>query len=95
MDCEAPKSTNQRRTYLWALFFPHMNAVLTCHDCKDNGRTKHAWVLGTNMLDFFTGKNSGRIDRRMGKIFLPNSSDNSTDVKLNSAVFLSAKSRNL
>jgi hypothetical protein len=47
LDCKAPKSTNQRRTIQWALFFPHMNTVLTCHDCIDSGRTKHAWVLGS------------------------------------------------
>jgi hypothetical protein len=44
IDCEAPKATNQNRTYQWVLFFPHMNTVMTCHDCRDGGRTKHAWL---------------------------------------------------
>jgi hypothetical protein len=42
--CKAPKTTNQRQTYQWALFSPHMNTVMTCHDCNDGGQTKHAWV---------------------------------------------------
>jgi hypothetical protein len=69
IDCEAPKSTIQRRTYQWALFFPHTNIVMTCHDYIDSGKTKHAWVLGTGILDFFKDNNQSRIDRRMGKIF--------------------------
>jgi hypothetical protein len=95
INCEAPKATSQRRTYQWALFFPHMNTVMTCHNCSDGGLTKHAWVLGTKLLDFFKVSNQSRIDQRLGKILFPHKADNSTDVKLNSAVFLTAKSRNL
>jgi hypothetical protein len=93
--CEAPKTTNQHRTSRLALFFPHMNTVMTCHDCIGNGKTKHAWVLGTELLDFFKVKNQSRIDLRFGKILFPYKADNATDVKLNSAVFITAKSRNL
>jgi hypothetical protein len=71
-----------------------MNTVMTCHDCIDSGKTKHAWVSGTEILDFFKANNFSRIDWLMGKIFFPNKADNTTDVKLNSAVFLTAKSRN-
>jgi hypothetical protein len=92
IDCEAPKTTNQRRTSQWALFFPHMNTVMTCQDCIDNGKTKHAWVLGTELLDFFKVNNQSRIDRRFGKILFPHKADNTTDVKINSAVFITAKS---
>jgi hypothetical protein len=95
IDCEAPKTTNLHRTYQWALFSPHINTVMTCHDCIDNGKTKHAWVLGTELLDFFNENNRSRIDRRLGKILFPHKADNATDVKLNSAVFITAKSRNL
>jgi hypothetical protein len=94
MDCEATKSTNQRQFFQWVLFFPHMNTVMTCHNCIGSGKTKHAWVLGPDILGFFKDNNSGRIDRHMGKIFSPHKADNTTDVKLNSAVFLTAKSRN-
>jgi hypothetical protein len=34
IDCEAPKTTNQRGTYQWAPFFPHMNTAMTCHNCN-------------------------------------------------------------
>jgi hypothetical protein len=74
MDCEAPKSTNQRQTFQWALFFPHMNTVMTCHERIGSGKTKHAWVLGSDILDFFKDNNSGRIDQRMGKIYFPTQS---------------------
>jgi hypothetical protein len=74
MDCEAPKSTNQCQTFQWALFFPHMNTVMTCHERIDSGKTKHAWVLGSDILDFFKDNNSGRIDQRMGKIYFPTQS---------------------
>jgi hypothetical protein len=95
IDCEAPKTTKQRRTYQWALFFPHMNTVMTCHDCNNGGRTKHAWVLGTELLDFFKDSNQSRIDWCLGKILFPHKADNATYVKLNSAVFLTARSKNL
>jgi hypothetical protein len=61
-----------------------------CHDCNNSGKTKHAWVLGTDILDFFKDNNQS-----MGEIFFQNKADNTTDVKLNSATFLTAKSRNL
>jgi hypothetical protein len=38
IDSEAPKTTNLRQTYQWALFFPHMNTLMTCQDCIDNGK---------------------------------------------------------
>jgi hypothetical protein len=69
-----------------------MNTVMTCHGCIDGGRT---WVLGIEILDFFKDNNQSRIDWRMGKKNFPHEADNSTDVKLNSAVFLTAKPRNL
>jgi hypothetical protein len=95
INCEAPKTTNQHRTSQWALFSPKMNTVMTCHDCMDNGKTKHAWVLRTELIDFFNSGNQSRIDRRLGKILFPHKADNATDVKHNSADFLMAKSRNL
>jgi hypothetical protein len=72
-----------------------MNIIMTCHNCTDSGKTKHAWVLGTKILDFFKDNNQSRIDRRLGKLFSPNKADNATDIKLNSVVLLTDKSRNL
>jgi hypothetical protein len=31
MESEAPKVTNQRRTYQWKVFLPHMRIIMTCH----------------------------------------------------------------
>jgi hypothetical protein len=72
-----------------------MNTVMTCHNTSDKGNTKHAWVLGNELIEFFKADNHGRIDRRFGKIVFSHKSDNATDVRLNSAVFITAKSRNL
>jgi hypothetical protein len=95
MESEAPKVTNQRRTYHWQLFLPHMNTIITCHDYEDSGKTKHARVLGTAILDFFKEGNHGRIDQRMEKLIFPYKADNATDLKLISAVFITGKSKNL
>jgi hypothetical protein len=86
IDCEAPQATNRNRTYQWALFFLHMNTVKACHDYIDSGKTKHTWVFGTEVIDFFKNGNQSRIDRRLGIILFPHKADNATDVKLNSAV---------
>jgi hypothetical protein len=56
---------------------------------------QHAWVLGNELIEFFKADNHGRIERRFGKIVFPHKSDNATDVRLNSAVFIKAKSKNL
>jgi hypothetical protein len=95
IDCEAPKTAHQKRTSQWALFFPHMNTVMTCHNYSDKGNTKHAWVLGTELIEFFKANNHSRIDWRFGKILFPHKANNATDVRLSSAVFIKAKSRNL
>jgi hypothetical protein len=94
IDCEAPKATNQNRSYQWALFFSsheHRNDMPRLQ----RRWTKHAWVFGTELLDFFKDGNQSRTDRRLGKILFPHKADNATDIKLNSAVFLTVKSRNL
>jgi hypothetical protein len=90
IDCEAYKTAHHKRTSQWALFPPHMNTVMTCHNYSDKGNTKHAWVLGTELIEFFEANNHSRIDRRFGKILFPHKADNATDVKLSSAVFITA-----
>jgi hypothetical protein len=50
IDCEAHKAANHRRTSHLALFSPHMNTVMTCHNTSDKGKIKHAWVLGTELI---------------------------------------------
>jgi hypothetical protein len=95
LNCEANKTANHKRTSQWALFSPHMNTVMTCHDTSDKGINKHAWVLGNELIEFFKSDNQARIDRRFGKIVFPHKSDNATDVRLNHSVFITAKSKNL
>jgi hypothetical protein len=95
IDCKAHKTAHHKRTSQWALFSPHMNTVMTCHNTTNKGNTKHAWVLGTELIEFFKNNNHSRIDRRFGKILFPHKSDNATDIRLSSAVFITAKSRNL
>jgi hypothetical protein len=60
--------------------------IMACHDYIDSGKTKHTWVFGTEVIDFFKNGNQSRIDRRLEIILFPHKADNATDVKLNSAV---------
>jgi len=96
MEIEAPKAVNQKRTYQWTLFFPHMNTIVTCHDFPTKTKVlQHAWVLGRETIDYLKETNNARSDRRLAKLIFPHKSDNATDLKLISAVFLTANSKDI
>lgn len=89
MEMNGPATATNDKSYQWTVFFPHMNAIVTC-----NNTLKHAWVLGRNVIEALHTRDDSKLNRCLGKLIFPHKSDNVQALTLVSAVFIAPKKDN-
>jgi hypothetical protein len=89
MEMSGPANATNNKSYQWTVFFPHMNAIVTC-----NNTLKHAWILGRNVIEALHTRDDSKLNRCLGKLIFPHKSDNVQALTLVSAVFIAPKKDN-